>query len=144
MQIIIRQIREDDASAGASLCVQLGYNLSIEQTLENIRAILAHKVHDAFVAANESRVIGWIGVSLAFQIESPSYCEIRGLVVDDLFRKQGVGKLLVDKAKSWSRDKGNDRLRLRCNMKRTETHLFYRHLGFEEVKEQKVFELNTR
>jgi hypothetical protein len=39
------------------------------------------------------------------------------------------------------KEKGNDKLRLRCNIKRTETHLFYQRLGFKEAKQQKVFEI---
>jgi N-acetylglutamate synthase-like GNAT family acetyltransferase len=143
MEIFIRKIAERDAPAVAALCKQLGYDLSVQQTLENIRTVLASKGHDAFVAADSEKVIGWIGLAQAIQIESPLYCEIRGLVVDDQYRNQGVGKLLVEKAKQWCRENGNKRLRLRCNMTRTETHLFYQHLNFKEVKEQKVFEIET-
>ncbi|MFI5185940.1 MAG: GNAT family N-acetyltransferase [Chitinophagales bacterium] len=143
MEIFIRQISREDAPTVTALCHQLGYNPSIEQTLESIEAILNNKDHDGFVAIHENKVIGWIGVCQAIQIESPRCCEIRGLVVDNLYRNRGVGKMLIEKAKSWSRETGNKKLRLRCNMKRTETHLFYQHLNFKEVKEQKVFEIDT-
>ena len=143
MEIITRRIAEQDASAVAALCKQLGYDLSVQQTLENIRAVLANKEHGAFVAADSDKVIGWIGLAQAIQIESPKYCEIRGLVVDDDYRNRGVGRLLVEKAKQWCRENGNKKLRLRCNMKRREAHLFYQHLNFKEVKEQKVFEIET-
>jgi len=49
----------------------------------------------------------------------------------------GIGKLLVDKVKQWAREKNNSKIGLRCNVKRTEAHLFYEHLGFIEVKQQK-------
>jgi GNAT superfamily N-acetyltransferase len=143
MEIFIRKIAEPDAPATAALCKQLGYDLSVQQTLENIRAVMASKGHDAFVATDETKVVGWIGLAQAIQIETPSYCEIRGLVVDDQYRNRGIGKLLVEKAKEWCRENGNKKLRLRCNTKRTETHLFYQHLNFKEVKEQKVFEIET-
>jgi len=143
MKIFIRQISSDDASAVTLLSHQLGYNPSVEQTAANIRAILRSENNNGFVAVNENEVIGWIGVSQAFQIESPPLAEIRGLVVHDQYRNKGIGKMLVEKAKSWSREKGNKKLRLRCNMKRKETHLFYLHLDFKEVKEQKVFEIDT-
>jgi GNAT superfamily N-acetyltransferase len=142
MEISIRQILEEDAPEVDALSRQLGYDLGLEQTRENIKAVLAAKDNNAFVAMSESKIVGWIGVCLAIQIESPPCCEIRGLIVDDHYRKMGIGKMLVEKAKLWCREKGNKRLRLRCNMKRTETHLFYRHLSFKEVKEQKVFEIN--
>jgi GNAT superfamily N-acetyltransferase len=143
MEISIQKIAERDTPAVAVLCKQLGYDLSVQQTLENIRAVLASKGHVAFVATDAEKVIGWIGVAQAIQIESPLYCEIRGLVVDDQYRNRGIGKLLVEKATQWCRENGSKKLRVRCNTKRTETHLFYEHLNFKEVKEQKVFEIKT-
>jgi GNAT superfamily N-acetyltransferase len=62
------------------------------------------------------------------------------LVIDENYRKQGIGKLLVNKAREWAKEKHIDKLRVRCNRKRTEAHLFYIALGFVEIKEQKVFE----
>ena len=130
-----------DAAEITGLSHQLGYLITIPETEQNISMILENKDHDAFVAVHEDKVIGWIGLSHAIQLESPPSCEIRGLVVDEKYRGTGVGKMLIEKAKQWSIGKGKDKLRLRCNVKRTEAHLFYRHLGFKETKEQKVFEI---
>ncbi len=142
MNIFIRKIAHEDAAAITALSHQLGYSLSPEQILQNMTAVMANKNHDAFVAVHEKKIIGWIGVSNAIQIESLPFCEIRGLVVDEEYRKKGVGKMLMEKAKHWCKEKGNNMVRLRCNVKRTDASLFYRHLGFKETKEQKVFELN--
>jgi GNAT superfamily N-acetyltransferase len=142
MKISIRQISIDDATAIVGLSHQLGYPITVSETTKNISAILANKDHDAFVAVHESKPVGWIGVFYAIQLESPPWCEIRGLVVDEQYRGKGIGKMLIEKAKQWGKEKGNSKLRLRCNVKRKETHLFYQHLGFDEMKEQKVFEIN--
>jgi GNAT superfamily N-acetyltransferase len=136
MEIFIRRISKEDTAAITALSHQLGYPLSVDQTLQNINAVIENKDHDAFVAVHENNVIGWIGVAQAIQIEMLPYCEIRGLVVDNKYRKLGVGKMLIEKAKQWAKEKGNDKLRLRCNVKRTEAHLFYQHLGFKETKQQ--------
>ena len=66
-------------------------------------------------------------------------CEINGLVIDEHHRGMGVGKLLIDKIKLWAREKGNDKIGLHSNIKRTEAHLFYEHLGFTEIKQQKNY-----
>jgi len=141
MEIIVRQIIPEDSKEITMLSDQLGYSLSVEQTLQNINAVMKNKDLDAFVAVDKNKVIGWIGVRNAIQIESPPYSEINGLVVDENYRGNGIGKMLIEKAIQWSKEKGNVKLRLRCNVKRTETHLFYLHLGFRETKEQKVFEI---
>lgn len=141
MEIFIRDITEDDAEAVNTLSAQLGYTMSLEQTLSNIRSVLGTKGHHAFVAMHENKIIGWIGVAEALQIESAPFSEIRGLIVDETYRGHGIGKLLIEKVKQWTRKTGNETLRLRTNMIRKEAHLFYQHLGFKEIKEQKVFEM---
>ena len=139
MKIIIREMTEDDAKAVNTLSKQLGYPLSIEQTLQNINAVLESKDHTAFVAEYENKIVGWIGASQAIMIEVMPHCEINGLVIDQDHRGMGIGKLLIDKVKQWAREKNNSKIGLRCNVKRTEAHLFYQHLGFTEIKQQKNF-----
>jgi len=141
MEISIRQMSPQDALAVTSLTKQLGYPLSSDQIVQNINVVLSNKDHDAFVALYGDKVVGWVGVAYSIQIENPPYCEVRGLVVDDQHRSHGIGKLLIEKAKRWAKEKGNDKLRLRCNVKRTEAHVFYQHVGFKETKQQKVFEM---
>ena len=137
MEIHIRDIAEQDAEAINALSTQLGYTMSIEQTLSNIRSVLGTKGHNAFVAILENKIMGWIGVAEALQIESAPFCEIRGLIVDEKLRGRGIGKLLIEKVKQWSKETGNKTLRLRCNMTRKEAHLFYQHLGFKKSKSKK-------
>ena len=142
MKIIIREMTADDAKAVNILSKQLGYPLSIEQTLQNIHAILKSKDHTAFVAEYENKIVGWIGASQAIMIEVMPHCEINGLVIDQDHRGMGIGKLLIDKVKQWAKGKNNSKIGLRCNVKRTDAHLFYEHLGFVEIKQQKNFVIN--
>lgn len=143
MKIIIREMTAKDAEAINALSKQLGYPLSIEQTLQNINSILQSKDHTAFVAEFEDKVVGWIGAAQAIMIEVMPHCEINGLVIDEHHRGMGIGKLLIDKVKYWAKNKGNDKIGLHCNVKRTEAHLFYKHMGFTELKEQKNFVLSV-
>ena len=142
MEILIRRIEKEDTADITVLTHQLGYPLTADQIAQNISAVMERKDHDAFVAVFENNVVGWIGLAHSIQIEMPPYCEIRGLVVDDNYRNHGVGKILIEKAKQWAKENGNEKLRLKCNVVRTETHLFYQHIGFKETKQQKVFEMD--
>ena len=144
MNIYARQISSDDAAVVAALSQQLGYPLSTQQILQNIYAVRRSEDRDAFVAIYDSSVVGWIGVAQAIMIESVPFCEINGLVIDEDYRGKGIGKLLVEKAKQWAKEKGNDTVRLRCNVKRIEAHEFYRHLGFKEIKQQTAFILDLQ
>ena len=139
MKFTTREMMEKDAEAVNTLSKQLGYPLSIEQTLQNIKAILKSKDHAAFVAEYENKIVGWVGAAQAIMIEVMPYCEINGLVINEHHRGMGIGKLLIERVKHWAKEKGNDKIGLRCNVKRTEAHLFYEHLGFTELKQQKKF-----
>jgi len=139
MKIIIREMTIKDAEAVNTLSKQLGYPLSIEQTLQNINAVLQSKDHTAFVAEYQNKIIGWIGAAQAIMIEVLPHCEINGLVIDEQHRGLGIGKILIDKVKHWAKERGNDKIGLHCNVKRTEAHLFYQHLGFTELKQQTNF-----
>lgn len=139
MKISIRKITADDAKGVNLLSKQLGYPLSIEETRQNINTVLQSKDHTAFLAEYENNIVGWIGASQSIMIEVMPHCEINGLVIDEHHRGMGIGKLLIEQVKNWAKEKGNDKIGLRCNVIRTEAHLFYEHLGFKEIKQQKNF-----
>ena len=139
--ISIREVAAEDVAEIKELSHQLGYSISEQQTLQNINALKQSSHHDVFVAIHEQKVIGWIGVSYKITLESQPLCEIHGLIIHEQYRSRGIGKMLIEKAKQWSIDKGSPKLRLRCNIKRTEAILFYHKIGFTEVKQQKVFEM---
>jgi GNAT superfamily N-acetyltransferase len=143
MEITAREIILTDSTAVTALTNQLGYLLSEEEVRRNMELVINSTAHSAFVAVHDQRVVGWIGVSQAIMIEFNPFCEINGLVVDEAFRGKGVGKILIEQAKQWTRTKENLTLRVRCNVKRKEAHLFYQKLGFKESKEQKVFDLEV-
>ena len=97
MKTTIREMTANDAIGVNTLSHQLGYPLSIEQTLQNIHAVLQSEDHTAFVAEYENKIVGWIGASQAIMIEVMPHCEINGLVIDQDHRGMGIGKLLIDK-----------------------------------------------
>ena len=143
MNVQIRKMELGDATAVNSLSGQLGYPLSVYQTLQNMNVILQNNDHNAFVAEYDGKIVGWIGTSQVVMIEVMPHCEINGLVIDEKYRGKGIGKLLIEKVREWAKEKGNDKIRLRCNVKRTEAHLFYEHLGFVETKQQKNYEIRV-
>lgn len=131
----------DDASAVANLSGQLGYPLSVDQIISNIKAVINSNDRTAFIAEYDSKIVGWIGASQAITIEVMPQCEINGLVVDKDSHGKGIGKKLIEAVKQWAKEKGNNKLSLRCNVKRIEAHQFYQHLGFKDIKKQTNFVL---
>lgn len=139
MEIVIREIVLQDAEEVSSLSKQLGYDLSAPQTASQIQEILSSPDNCAFVGLDHEKVIGWVHAFKTIRIETNTFVEIGGLVVDENYRSKGVGKKLVDRIKQWCIEQEIRSLRVRCNIKRTAAHQFYLTLGFSEMKEQKVF-----
>ncbi|HEU4555681.1 MAG TPA: GNAT family N-acetyltransferase [Chitinophaga sp.] len=138
--IQVRAAIEKDAQQIAGLSSQLGYTLSVDDTMRNIIAIDKSNFDMAYVAVMNGQVVGWIHVFYTMRLETGPFCEIGGLVVDAGSRGKGIGRQLVEKAKKWAAERNSSRLRVRCQVKRTDAHAFYTRTGFEEKKEQKVFE----
>ncbi len=139
MQIAIREIALQDAEEVSSLSQQLGYQLSPSETAGQIKEVIVSSDNCAFVALSNGKIIGWIHGFKTVRIETKSFVEIGGLVVDENYRGKGVGKKLIDRIKQWCVEQEVCSLRVRCNTKRKEAHQFYLTLGFSEMKEQKIF-----
>lgn len=65
--------------------------------------------------------------------------EIGGLIVSEKYRRKGVGQRLVERAEDWARNKNYEGLIVRSDVKRTESHYFYPQIGYELLKDQKVY-----
>lgn len=140
MDIKNREVRKEDAETVSRLSHQLGYYFSPPETSDQIEEIITSEDNCAFVAVCNYKVIGWIHAFKTIRLETKTFIEIGGLVVDEDNRGKGVGKMLVNKVKEWCIAQGINSLKVRSNIKRTEAHKFYLKLGFSESKKQKVFE----
>ena len=59
-------------------------------------------------------------------------CFVENVVTDEAFRKQGLGKKVMDKAIEFAREKNCYKVILESGAWRTEAHQFYRNLGFDD------------
>src|SRR6185369_4469418 len=99
--------------------------------------------HAIFVLSQENQMTGWIHGIYSLRVESDPFVEIGGLVVDKDFRRQGSGKFLVNKIIEWSLSRNCHLIRVRCNIIRREANAFYGAIGFNEIKQQKVYDMNV-
>ncbi|HET8962457.1 MAG TPA: GNAT family N-acetyltransferase [Chitinophagales bacterium] len=144
VKIKIQQAKITDAKTIASLSDQLGYTSSEVAIQQRLYVIFQDLNQCVFTAIYNQQLVGWIHGFIALRVESDPFVEIGGLVVNEQYRLQGVGKLLVEKIYSWSLNKNCNLIRVRSNVMRKESHLFYKKLGFTELKEQKVYGLVLR
>ncbi len=141
MQFHTRFAVMDDAYAIAALSEQWGYRSTKESMLRCLQDIGKNSDHVIYVMLNDTQIVGWIHGIYSLRIESDPFVEIGGLVVDKDYRRQGLGKLLVDKIVEWSLSRNCHKMRVRCNIIRPEANAFYGSIGFKEIKQQKVYDM---
>lgn len=87
---------------------------------------------------SDGQLLGWVHAFVAQRLASAAFMEIGGLVVGEAARRRGVGKVLVKRVREHAREHGMT-VRVRCNVTRTDSHAFYRDIGFDLLKSQQVF-----
>jgi GNAT superfamily N-acetyltransferase len=139
---IIRAARPEDAPALAPLASQLGYPSTTEDIDSRLALILPDPTQLIAVAEVSGQVVAWIHAALYLTLESGAAVELRGLVVDENRRGQGLGRALTERVEEWAREQGAHVIRLRSNVIRDGAHAFYQHLGYAIVKTQHAFRKN--
>jgi GNAT superfamily N-acetyltransferase len=133
----VRRPRSGDYEAMAELAGQLGYPSTgpdVRRRLGEMRDSRQYAVYVAELA--NGRIAGWIGVYVFRAVELNGFVEISGLVVDERIRSRGIGKMLLDAAEGWARERGYEGISVRSNTKRERAHAFYRRNGFQGDKTQ--------
>jgi GNAT superfamily N-acetyltransferase len=113
---------------------QLGYvadELAVRRRLERIAASDADRL---FVAEIDGRVVGLAGLHVSLSVEyDQDAAKVSAIVVDDAFRRQGVGAALFNAVEEEARRRGCALLFLTTSERRKDAHEFYRRLGLEET-----------
>lgn len=135
----IREAQPQDFPRIAELAGQLGYPSSPQEIAERLDGMKRSNEHAVFVAQLGGEVAGWLGIYVCRMVEADARAEISGLVVDEKFRSQGVGPLLLARAEDWARERGCCAIGLRSNVIRDRAHSFYERHGYKHTKTQKSF-----
>ena len=136
----IRNAKIEDLPMIARLCGDLGYSNDEEIVLKRFLKIASDSKHAVFVAeSNSGEITGWIHVIPRILLLSQPLAEIGGLIVSEKYRRKGVGKHLVNFAEVWARNHSYEGIIVRSDIKRKESHHFYPRIGYEHLKDQKVY-----
>jgi GNAT superfamily N-acetyltransferase len=140
MTLVVRAATAADAEAIARLCGELGYPTAATDVEVRRGAIEASPEHVLLVAEVDGIVLGWLHASVVHSIEYERHAEIRGLVVDARARSRALGARLVAAAEHWALSRGIALMRVRSQILRERAHRFYERVGYNEIKQQKVFD----
>src|ERR1700730_11540771 len=136
----IRKATVNDAPQLAELSAVLGYPVDVDVMTRRLTRLLAHPEHLILVAeAPADLVVGWIHAGEQDILEVGRFGEILGLVVGADHRDQGIGRRLVEEVEHWARERGLDRVSVRSNIVRIESHPFYKRAGYVRQKTQHTY-----
>jgi len=117
------------------------YSLN-ENEIQNLWESIENNGIRYFLAKTNGKIIGslyiCIIINLTYNKKSIGYIE--NVIVDENYRKKGIGKKLMEMAIEYAKEKNCYKVVLQSGMKRTEAHKFYENIGFNG-ESKKAFEL---
>lgn len=98
---------------------ELGYDVSCEEFKIRILQMQEDKNYEVFVAVDNRKVIGFIGlqICLAFEITG-KIMRIIALAVEHDFQGQGIGSSLIRKAEEYAEEKNISTIAVNSGLKR--------------------------
>ncbi|MCG6134631.1 MAG: GNAT family N-acetyltransferase [Nostoc sp. LLA-1] len=142
-QITIRQAEIKDVERITNLSKQLKYFVSQEQVEQRLAIIQNNDAHVVYVATldvDNEYVVGWVHAYICDSIVIPAPAIILGLVVDKSYRRHGIGSYLMQQIEQWAFLVGCDSVMLNSNIKRKKKNLFYKKLGYFNIKQSLNFQ----
>lgn len=132
--VSLRRVRPDDAADVAALLVELGYpDNEVAAVRRRLAAWTREPAGVVLVAQLDGRVVGTVAVTaIPFLERAGRWGRIVALVVAAECRGQGVGRRLVAAAEAAAGDLGCVRMEVSSSLARTESHPFYRRLGYQD------------
>jgi GNAT superfamily N-acetyltransferase len=128
----IRDVRARDAAALAGLLGQLGYPSTPEQVERRLTHLGA--ADRVFVAEVDGELAGLAGIHVSPSLEyDADAAKVSAIVVDERFRRRGIGEALMRAVEDEARRRGCVLLFLTTAERRADAHAFYRRLGLEET-----------
>jgi N-acetylglutamate synthase-like GNAT family acetyltransferase len=130
----VREVRVADAGRIAELLGQLGYPADEDAVGRRLERLERSETDATWVAEADGELVGLVGIHvsqvLAYDGDAAKVSEI---VVDDRYRRRGIGARLMKVAEGEARRRGCVVLFLTTAERRKDAHAFYRRLGFEET-----------
>jgi GNAT superfamily N-acetyltransferase len=129
----IRDAKPSDAPRLAELFRYLGHEIEEKRVRKNLAA-LKKSGETPLVATLGKKVVGACGVGRRIVIHRTAPLgRITALVVAEEAQGHGIGRMLVEAAEEWMRERGCKLVEVTSNDRRTAAHAFYRHMGYERT-----------
>jgi GNAT superfamily N-acetyltransferase len=132
--LTIREATIDDLAAITLLLHDLGYPATESEVKIRFENIGRHEDYRTLVAVSDGTIAGMIGMTKNYYFEhNGQYIRILVMVVGNLFRNKGIGKMLITEAEKWARAINAHTVLLNSGNRpeRQDAYRFYQNIGFE-------------
>ena len=141
MNPIIRKAEIKDVEAMSSLLYQL-FSIEEDFTFDEIKQkrglellIRSTESSVAFVAELEGKVLGMLTAQTNISTaEGKKAAVLEDMIIDKNYRKQGIGKKLMQAMELWAKEQGISRLQLLADKTNSPALLYYKKLGWNTTK----------
>jgi len=134
----IRESIYDDIPLLLELLYELGRpKPQNENEIESFTKLLKNYIDDndkkiLVAEINDSKIIGLISLVFLSRLNQKTLeLYVPELIISQQYHNQGIGKKLLNSSIELGKEKKCHRIRLESGNQRTESHKFYKHLGFE-------------
>ena len=131
--MLIRNINETDLDDITYLVTELGYETTVSEMRNRLSMLTNNPDYHTIVAELDNEVVGLLGLHIGLAYEfSGCYGRIICLIVNKQYRKTGIGKNLIDRAKEIVSERNGNTLVLNSGnrLDREAAHKFYLDNGF--------------
>jgi GNAT superfamily N-acetyltransferase len=129
-EIRVRTATADDADDIARLLGELGYPADPREVPSRLSAMRNQGGTVVLAIDSTGAALGMMALARLFTLHSSApVAYITALVTAQSARRHGVGRMLVEEAKSWARAMGCNRLTLTSAEHRSDAHAFYPSCG---------------
>lgn len=147
MNIIIRKATLSDLKDIQKLnyklfdfeCKNFDSSLNMNWTFSEIGEKYFRKVIDnetVWVAVDNNKIIGYLAGSMKNSTcISKQVAELDNFYIEEKYRRQGIGKMLVNEYKKYCKSKGIDTIDVTANAKNKNARRFYEANGFDDEYE---------
>lgn len=137
--ITIEPAGADDLSQMAQLvgvlfAIEQDFEIDYDKQLSGITKLYLHDGADLLVAKHEGNVVGMVTMQRLISSAEGGYVgQIEDLVVNDAYRKMGVGSRLLNKMRFIAQEYGYKRIQLAADADNDNAMQFYNRRGFRKV-----------
>jgi len=119
---------------GVLFAIESDFEIDFDKQLRGIKRLFEDDRNDLLVAKHEGKVVGMVTMQrLISSAEGDNVGQIEDLVVDEAYRKMGIGSRLINHMRTIALDYGYKRIQLAADVNNDNALEFYTRRGFRKT-----------